>query len=109
MGAARSSTSTWSFKRMSSAPGRMRHLASGLRRQVPVPEQGASISTRSALALMSASGSASALRARQRLAAGAGAEIDHLLTGLRRRKQCRELRALVLHLDRALDEILFGM
>ena len=48
-------------------------------------------------------------RQRQRLAAGAGAEIDHLLAGLCRRQQRRELRALVLHLDGALDEILLGM
>ncbi len=48
-------------------------------------------------------------RQRQRLAASAGAEIDHLLAGLRRRQQRRKLRALVLHLNGALDEILLGM
>ena len=48
-------------------------------------------------------------RQRQGLAAGAGAEIDHLLAGLCGRQQRRQLRALVLHLDRALDEILLGM
>ena len=48
-------------------------------------------------------------RQRQRLAAGAGAEIDHLLAGFCRREHRGELRALVLHLDRALDEILLGM
>src|ERR1700730_16186058 len=46
--AARSSTSACSSSRCSSAPGRTRHLASGLRRHVPIPVQGASMSTRSA-------------------------------------------------------------
>ena len=57
-GAARSSVSTWSFSRSASAPGRTRHLASGLRRHAPVPVHGASISTRSALPCRSASVSA---------------------------------------------------
>jgi hypothetical protein len=46
---------------------------------------------------------------RQGLAAGAGAEIDHLLARPGRRQQGRELRALVLHFNRALDEILLGV
>ncbi len=125
----------------------IRHLASGLRRQAPVPVHGASISTRSmrparssrSLPIVSASapgrcarrpapadrGSArggacryrwrrSALvvhhrRQRQRLAAGAGAKIDHLLAGLGAGEQGRELRALVLDFDHALDEGLFRM
>ena len=48
-------------------------------------------------------------RKRQRLAAGAGAEIEHLLAGLGAREQRRELRALVLHLDKALNEGRLGM
>src|SRR6202048_3980547 len=46
---------------------------------------------------------------RERLAAGAGTEGDHLLAGVWRRKQRRELRAFVLHFDGALDKILLGM
>ena len=46
-GTARSSTVTCSLRRISSAPGRSRHFASGLRRHDPVPVQGASISARS--------------------------------------------------------------
>ena len=37
----------WSLMRCSSAPGRMRHFASGLRRHAPEPVQGASTNTRS--------------------------------------------------------------
>ncbi len=48
-------------------------------------------------------------RQRQRLAAGAGAEIDHLLARLGARQQRGDLRALVLHLDHALDEGGLGM
>ena len=140
---ARSSTSAWSFSRTSSAPGRIRHLASGLRRQVPVPLQGASISTRSADALMSASGSASPFGARTSalctpardsrswigaswrlsrsvaisrplppiIAASASvlppAPAQRSITcspGFAAEQQRGELRALVLHLDGALDE-----
>ena len=43
--AARSSSAACCLRRSASAPGRTRHLASGLRRQVPVPVHGASIST----------------------------------------------------------------
>ena len=46
---------------------------------------------------------------RQRLAARAGAEIDHLLAGLRAAEQGGELRALVLDLDLALEERGLGM
>ena len=136
-----------SLRRNSSAPGRTRHLASGLRRHEPVPVQGASINTRSARPSRSASTSPSPLEfapghcgrprvpaghgsaragacpvggielslvlhgggERQRLAAGAGAEIDHLLAGLRAGKQRGELRAFVLHFDQALDEGRLGM
>src|ERR1041385_1883795 len=96
----------------------MRHLASGLRRQVPVPVQGASISTRSAEALMSANGSASPFgarisalwtpalalhhgRQRQRLAARPRTEIDHLLAGFCGGEHGCQLRALVLDFDGA--------
>ena len=48
-------------------------------------------------------------RERERLAAGAGAEIDHLLARLGAREQRGELRALVLHLDQALDEGALGV
>ena len=41
---------------------------------------------------------------RQRLAAAAGAEIDHLLAGLGAGQQRRELRALVLDFDQALEK-----
>src|SRR5665213_49564 len=43
------------------------------------------------------------------LCAGAGAEVDHLLAGFCIREQRRQLRALVLDLDGAFDEILLGM
>ena len=46
---------------------------------------------------------------RQRLAAAAGAEVDHLLAGPHRRQERRELRALVLDLDPALDECRLGL
>ncbi len=46
---------------------------------------------------------------RQRLAAGARAQVDHLFPRFCRRQQRRELRALVLHLDAALDEDFFGL
>ena len=46
---------------------------------------------------------------RQRLAAGAGAEIDDMLARPRIDQQSRELGALVLHLDQALDEGGLGM
>ncbi len=42
-------------------------------------------------------------RERQRLAAGAGAQVDHLLAGLGAGQQRSKLRALVLHLDMALE------
>ena len=48
-------------------------------------------------------------RQRQGLAAGPGAKIDHLFAGFGAGKQRRQLRALVLNLDGALDEILLGM
>ena len=48
-------------------------------------------------------------RERQGLAAGASAEVDDLLAGLCRRQQSCKLRALVLNLDGALDEILLYM
>ena len=48
-------------------------------------------------------------RQRQRLAAGPGAKVDHLLAGFCAGQQRRELRALVLNLDGALDEILLGV
>src|SRR5262249_14167504 len=43
-------------------------------------------------------------RKRQGLAAGAGAEIDHLLAGFGARAERRNLRALVLHLDKSLEK-----
>ena len=46
---------------------------------------------------------------RQGLAAGPGAEVDHLLPGGCSGKQSGKLRALVLHLDHALDEGRLGM
>jgi hypothetical protein len=49
--------------RCSGAPGRTRHLASGLRRHAPTPVQGASISTRSAASRTSPSSSALPRRA----------------------------------------------
>ena len=57
--AARASTSSWALTRCSSAPGRTRHLASGLRRQAPTPVQGASMTTRSTAPARSARTSAS--------------------------------------------------
>src|ERR1051326_6519416 len=48
-------------------------------------------------------------RERQGLAAAAGAEIEHLLAGLRRREQSRKLRALVLNFDEALEIYRLGM
>ena len=60
--------------RSANAPGRTRHLASGLRRQ------------------------------RQCLAAGASREIDDLFAGLGAGQQRSELRALVLDFDRALEK-----
>src|SRR5690606_16681833 len=43
------------------------------------------------------------------LAAGTGAKVEHLLTGLRPRQQRRELAALVLHLEPALEPRLVGL
>ena len=48
-------------------------------------------------------------RERERLAAAAGAEIEHLLAGLRSGQQRGELRALVLDFDHALHEGRLGM